>query len=202
MRSCYSYRITYTKVGIARYIGHLDLQNLFHRSLRRAGLKARYSEGFNPHPIISFASPLSVGMEGLAELADIDLAEFVTTGEFREKLNSALPTGLTVTRCEESQGQKKAASLLRKAAYDITVAAEDGTAPDLEQAARDFMSSDTEARALVYELKVRGNAVQAVIACGGSGNLKPSALAEALCGLAGVSLCGYTTWYCRRELIF
>jgi radical SAM-linked protein len=216
--SFYRYRLTYEKTGVARYIGHLDLQNLFQRAIRRAGIKPRYSEGFNPHPIISFASPLSVGTDGLAEIADIDLAERVPVDGIVSLLNAALPDGLAAKSCAElTPEDKPAAALLRRAGYMITVRTEDTTLTELSEAAKEFLScehfnikvqregkppSETDIRGLVYELSANGDIVEAVIACGGQGNLKPSVLAEALCSIAGITLCGFTTEYCRRELIF
>ena len=54
-----------------KYIGHLDLMRAMQRALRRSGLPVRYSQGFNPHLQISFAAPLSVGMEGLREVMEV-----------------------------------------------------------------------------------------------------------------------------------
>ncbi|MCL2703302.1 MAG: TIGR03936 family radical SAM-associated protein [Defluviitaleaceae bacterium] len=213
----FRYRLTYEKTGVARYIGHLDLQNLFQRAIRRAGIKSRYSEGFNPHPIISFASPLSVGTDGLAEISDIDLAERIAPDDIVGRLNSSFPSGLTALSCSElSSGEKSAAALLRRALYGMTIRA-DGIEPDMNGAVRDFLSrenvfisvrregqppKETDIRGLVYELRADGNVVEALVACGGSGNLKPQVLADVLCSITNIKLCGFTTEYCRRELIF
>lgn len=182
------YRLTYKKFGIAQYIGHLDLQSVFQRSLRRAGLKPRYSAGFNPHPLLSFASPLAVGIEGYGEVVDIELQ--TAWSDVSTRLNAALPQGLAIVACREAAGEKSAASLLRKAAYELRFSGVSETAVAAAVAAY----SGNE---LVYGLEARGDTVLAVLACGGNGNLKPQALAEAL--FAGADA---RVEYVRRELIF
>ena len=55
-------RVKFEKTGIMRYVGHLDLMRFFQKAVKRANLPIRYSEGFNPHQIMSFAAPLGVGL--------------------------------------------------------------------------------------------------------------------------------------------
>lgn len=66
-------RVTFRKLGRARYISHLDVNRTMTRALRRAGLPVWYTEGFNRHPYLTFASPLSLGFEGERETMDIRL---------------------------------------------------------------------------------------------------------------------------------
>jgi len=68
-------RVRYSKTGTARYISHLDLMTTMQRAFIRAGVRLKYSEGFNPHPYISVALPLPVGCGSLCELMDIGLTD-------------------------------------------------------------------------------------------------------------------------------
>ena len=68
-------RIKFEKRGNLRFIGHLDLMRYFQKANRRAGLPIAYSEGFSPHQIMSFAAPLSMGVESTAEYADFKLTD-------------------------------------------------------------------------------------------------------------------------------
>jgi radical SAM family uncharacterized protein/radical SAM-linked protein len=68
------FRVKYTKTGPARFIGHLDLVRIFDRTMRRAGIPIAYSQGFHPHPKISFGPPLPLGMRSVAEYADFSLS--------------------------------------------------------------------------------------------------------------------------------
>ena len=85
-------RFRYVKEGKAKYISHLDLMSTLQRSFRRAGIDLKYSEGFNPHPYMSVALPLSVGCESVCELIDVSLAGIAIPDISRLEL----PEGLSV----------------------------------------------------------------------------------------------------------
>lgn len=84
----------YAKEGPAKYISHLDLIRAFERAARRAGLPFAFTQGFNPHPKLSFAAPLAVGTAGEAEFADIELSTNIAAGVVAKSLSSAMPEGL------------------------------------------------------------------------------------------------------------
>lgn len=102
-------RLRFEKTGRAIYISHLDLMRVVQRVFLRAGVPLRYSEGFNPHPLISICLPLSVGTESLCELMDFRVREDIDTAALPEKLNAAAPGGIRFTECYEPQ--RKAAEL-------------------------------------------------------------------------------------------
>lgn len=68
-------RIKFSKTGSMRFIGHLDVMRYFQKAFLRAGIKMSYSQGFSPHPIMSFTSPLGIGLSSDAEYMDITLEE-------------------------------------------------------------------------------------------------------------------------------
>lgn len=105
--------VAFEKTTQVRHIGHLDMQRAMQRALRRSGLPIKYSQGFNPHSILSFASPLPVGMGGEEELLDVGLESPVTEEEFFEKFSAALPASLPLkaVRAVEDQHPKLMASL-------------------------------------------------------------------------------------------
>ncbi len=90
------YRFVYQKLGRARYISQTDLQRLFERSLRRAKLPLVFSQGFHPHPRISFVQALPVGMESYFEEGWVALQEKLFPGEIIERWNRELPEGLKI----------------------------------------------------------------------------------------------------------
>lgn len=94
-------RIRFQKTGRARYISHLDLTRAMTRAVRRAGLPIWYTEGFNKHPYLTFAAPLSLGFEGLAESMDLRLLEDVPEDEIVRRLNAVLPEGLAAVSAAE-----------------------------------------------------------------------------------------------------
>ena len=96
-------RLRFEKTGRAVYISHLDLMRTLQRSFNRAGLPLKYSEGFNPHPQIAIALPLSVGTGSLCEIMDFKLKaeETPDLAALPERLNAVLPEGIRVTEAYE-----------------------------------------------------------------------------------------------------
>jgi radical SAM family uncharacterized protein/radical SAM-linked protein len=94
-------RSHFVKVGEARFLGHLEMVDVFVRAARRAGIPMRFSEGFHPLPKISFTNPLPVGTESLVEFMDLDLARSMRAEEFQERLNRKLPPGLWIIHASE-----------------------------------------------------------------------------------------------------
>lgn len=90
------FRGKFSKTGEMKYISHLDLVRLFHRVLRRSGINISYTQGFNPHPIISFATALSLGVESQGEYFDLKLTEKIPAKEFKERINRYMPEGIEV----------------------------------------------------------------------------------------------------------
>lgn len=95
------YRFTFSKMAEAKFFGHLELINIFHRALRRAGLRLVYSKGFHPLPFITLATALPVGIESLAEKMDIKLYGEYKPRELLDSINPHLPLGLHLTEVSE-----------------------------------------------------------------------------------------------------
>lgn len=90
--------VQFQKGDIVRHLGLLDLQRTIQRALRRSGLPIAYSKGFNPHMVMSFASALSSGIPGDAELLDVSLCGDTTEEACLDAMNRVLPPSLKVTR--------------------------------------------------------------------------------------------------------
>ncbi len=89
-------RIKFSKQGPVRFIGHLDVMRYFQKVMRRAGVDIRYSEGFSPHQIMSFASPLSVGLTSNGEYMDIEVNSTGSSAEMIKKINDTNVEGIKV----------------------------------------------------------------------------------------------------------
>ena len=96
-------RMRFAKTGRAVYISHLDLMQTLQRAFSRAGYRLKYSEGYNPHPQISIALPLSVGAASVCELMDFRLTEEAELSDLPGRLNAALPEGIEVFEVYEPQ---------------------------------------------------------------------------------------------------
>ena len=104
MNNC---RILFEKVGRAKYISHLDLMRTITRGFIRAGIKIKHTEGFNPHPYMTFALPLSVCVESVCELVDFVLINDIPEQELTDRLNSVLPEGIRMLKAFKSDRKFK-----------------------------------------------------------------------------------------------
>ena len=89
-------RIKFSKEGSVKFIGHLDIMRYFQKAIRRADIDIAYSSGFNPHQIMSFASPLSVGHESSGEYFDIELNSITSTEDIKNRLNDVMVDGIRI----------------------------------------------------------------------------------------------------------
>lgn len=94
-------RLRFSKTGRAVYISHLDLMQTMQRAFSRAGYALKYSEGYNPHPLISIALPLSVGAASLCELMDFRLRDDADLSQMPSRLTSAMPEGIEILQAYE-----------------------------------------------------------------------------------------------------
>lgn len=114
------YRIRFAKEGLLRWISHRDLARLWERLLRRGEFHLSMTEGFHPKPRVAFPSALALGVEGLDEVVEIELAENLNPQAFLGRLQADNQPGLTVHRvCKLPEGFGKAQ--LERSDYTITV---------------------------------------------------------------------------------
>jgi radical SAM family uncharacterized protein/radical SAM-linked protein len=100
-QTVFSYRVHYSRMEDARFLGHLEMLQLIFRILHRTGLPLLFSRGYNPSPRVSFSQALPVGVESQVEYFDMDLFEPLNRLDaVAEKLNSQLPDCITVTSVE------------------------------------------------------------------------------------------------------
>ncbi len=94
-------RVWFKKMGMSRYVSHLDLMRAMTRTLRRARVPLWYTEGFNPHPYITFALPLSLGMESLCESMDMRIEGESTNEEIYSMLKDTMPPGIEIIKVSD-----------------------------------------------------------------------------------------------------
>ena len=135
-------RLRFSKVGVMRYLSHLELITVFTRAVSRGGVPILFSLGFHPHPRFSFGTATSVGVESQAEYMDMFVVSGISPLEVQERLNAVLPEGLRILESEEVDAKSPSISTLIGATrYRITIA---GADPDelLEQCVQ-FLAHDT-----------------------------------------------------------
>lgn len=113
-------RIKFAKYGSMKFIGHLDMMRFFQKAIRRSGIDIRYSEGFSPHQIMSFAAPLGVGIESLGEYFDIEVNAMTSTDEMMTALNDTMVEGVQILDiCVLPDTVKNAMASVAAASYQI-----------------------------------------------------------------------------------
>ena len=100
-------RILFSKTGRARFISHLDLMRTLQRAFFRAGIQIKHTEGYNPHPFVSIALPLSVGYSSECEIMEFVLLDGATYEDLPEKMNAVLPEGISVQACYPAENKLK-----------------------------------------------------------------------------------------------
>ena len=93
------YVLKFYKDGYVKYTSHLDLLRTFQRVFLREGLVLKHSQGFHPHPIISFAMPLSVGQSSQCEILDFELTQEHDGTGLAERFNAFMPEGIRAVDC-------------------------------------------------------------------------------------------------------
>ncbi len=113
-------RLKFSKTGMGKYISHLDLLRAFTRANTRADLPVRYTQGFNPHQIMTFSLPLPIGVSSETEFVDIDFEETAKNTDIMERLNKSLPPDIRILSVGEI---KKSATEIASAQYEIEIVA-------------------------------------------------------------------------------
>jgi len=187
------YRLTYRKLGRAKYLGHLELARVLIRAFRRAGLKLAYSKGYHPMPKVSFFAALPVGTESIEELVDIELIEAIDILSVKKKINHELPHGIDVILVKEISSTKKRGRI-SESQFLITF-----KGPKIEEKdLREFLESDhfsvvktnkkgdheIDARALVGSISlVSPNKLQLTVSQTEGPGLKPTEIVKGIFSL-------------------
>lgn len=93
-------RIKFAKYDTMKFISHLDVMRYFQKAIRRSGLDVAYTEGFNPHQIMSFAAPLGVGQTSESEYFDVELHTAPSMEELVTCLNNVMTDGMRILSAE------------------------------------------------------------------------------------------------------
>ena len=121
------YIIKYSKGDSVRYISHLDFVRTFHRTVRRSGLSMAYTSGFKPHPIMTVAMPLSVGVTSQTEYMKIAFSEDYKEEEIIKRLNSAFPKGLSVIAVKKLTEKEREFARINKVIYKTEIECNDSS---------------------------------------------------------------------------
>ncbi len=135
-------RIRFSRGQQIKFISHLDIIRLWERALRRARIPLAYSEGFNPHPRISLAVPLAVGVTSETELMDVFVAKLVSPHWFTATASQQLPPGIEILGVYQvALTLPSLQSQVRYAEYAVEVETEQGI-KDIDLAISSLLSAE------------------------------------------------------------
>ncbi len=214
-------RVKFSKEGAMKFIGHLDIMRYFQKAIRRAGIDIAYSEGFSPHMIMSFASPLGVGVTSTGEYFDMELKTAAPSAWLKERLNREMAEGIRILSIRQIPEGKAHAAMSLVAAADYLVAFREGK--ELPEGWQDRLEEflaqeqiliwrrtkrsekETDIRPWIYRMEVQaipgglGDGLFLQLAAGSVHNLKPELAVEAFAKFLGTDLAPFALMIHRQE---
>ena len=195
-------RIKFRKNGVMKFIGHLDIMRYFQKAIRRAEIPIKFSEGYSPHMIMSFANPLGVGLTSDGEYFDIELRESISSKEAVKRLNEQMVEGMEVVSFVEIPEDKKSKGMTIVAGADYLSSVKAGELPkDWKEKLADFYAKEeilvwketkksnkeVDIKSMIYELRPEGDSIYMRVAAGSVQNLKPELVTEAFATYCGTN---------------
>lgn len=191
-------RIIYARRRPLSLLSHTEVMTLLFRSISRASLPIRFSEGFNPHPKVSFGPALAVGIESEAEILDMELGYGIDLTSVINTLGQAFPAGMRIIS-GRMLGPKEPAAGVGLTRYTYEAWPPSGYQRELAATVSEFASrasvvvtrpgikgsKDIDIRPMVAEIGVLdgGSRVGFTLSGTDGGSAKPFEVVQALFGL-------------------
>lgn len=206
-------RIRFEKKGRACFISHLDMIRCMSRALRRAGIPVWYTQGFNPHPYITFALPLSLFYESSCEVMDMRLDGEMPFDEVRARLGAEMPEGIRITGAVPPQMKT---TEIEQASYTVELEYPGRTAGQLEKGwqsvlALPIVPVEKKSKRGLHEIDLRPHlvraettardgalSIRALLPAGQQETINPGCIAAALVRHAGLE--PYLDHICRTGI--
>ncbi len=206
-------RIKFRKYGVMKFIGHLDIMRYFQKAMRRANIPMKYSQGFTPHMIMSFANPLGVGLTSDGEYFDIETSANISSDVAVKQLNEVMVEGMEVLSFRElPDGQKTGMAIVAAADYEVF---------SMKTFDKDFIDKfntfiqkteilitkktkkserEVDLKPMIYKLELLEDRIFMQVATGSVENLKPDLVMEAFMANSGFDKNSYGLTYNRVEV--
>lgn len=216
------YAIKFSKDGYVKYTSHLDLLRMFKRAFKKTGLGLKYSQGYNPHPKMGFAQPLSLGYSSRCEFIEFETELPHTTGEIMEKMRGEMPDGIKLLSCFELDEKiKSLASDAEAAEYKIWIPTE-----HTEEVLKSFLATylnkkeitalkrqkktkkmePVNIKHMIRELEISKVGefamIKALLDCGSKSNCSPELVISSFCSHCDIDTPRYEMEVERINLIF
>lgn len=114
-------RAFYTRNGDLKFISHLNTINLLQRAVFSTNEEVAFSEGFNPHPKMSFGNPLPLGVSSDLEVFDVEFINDIDIPSFTKKMNEYLPKEVQIVRAYGADGSESISKIIKNSIYEYTI---------------------------------------------------------------------------------
>ena len=208
-------RIKFRKYGVLRFIGHLDVMRFFQKLMRRADIPIAFTGGYSPHMIMSFASPLGIGLTSDGEYLDIELTAPVDSREALKRMNEECVEGIEIIRIRQISDEKKMTGMTILAAADYLISVKKGALPEnWKEAFADFMAQreicvikqtkrserEEDIRPLIFRWEIQGENIWLQLAAGSKNNLKPDLVMDTFLSVCAIPEESVSFAYHRLEM--
>ena len=187
------YILKYGRDDRVKFISHLDFVRCFHRTVRRSNLNFEFSQGFNPHPVMTIAQPLPVCVTSECEYMKVGFVTDMTENEIKDELNRSFPPGFTAYDIRSVEGKEIDLTKINMAEYITEIECEKPCDVNALLEKKELIVpkktksgiKDSDIRPAVFELenldfKDGTMRVRMVVSCGSSYNLKPETVVDAM----------------------
>ena len=208
-------RIKFRKYGVLRFIGHLDVMRFFQKLMRRADIPIAFTGGYSPHMIMSFASPLGIGLTSDGEYLDIELTAPVDSREAVKRMNVECVEGIEIISIRQISDEKKMTGMTILAAADYLISVKKGALPEnWKNAFADFMAQkeirvvkqtkrserEVDIRPLIFRWEIQGENIWLQLAAGSKNNLKPDLVMDTFLSVCAIPEDSVSFAYHRLEM--
>ena len=208
-------RIKFRKYGVLRFIGHLDVMRFFQNLMRRADIPIAFTGGYSPHMIMSFASPLGIGLTSDGEYLDIELTAPVDSREAVKRMNEECVEGIEIISIRQISDEKKMTGMTILAAADYLISVKKGALPEnWKEAFADFMAQreicvikqtkrserEEDIRPLIFRWEIQGENIWLQLAAGSRNNLKPDLVMDTFLSVCAIPEDSVSFAYHRLEM--
>lgn len=210
-------RVKFSKHGVLKFIGHLDVMRYFQKAIRRAEIDVAYSTGFSPHQIMSFAAPLGVGLESNGEYMDLEVNSLTSSQNFIDALNTQMADGIEILEAKLLP-EKAGNAMASVAAAKYTVRFREDMCPTEQvfSSIEDFYAQDeiivtkkTKKNEATFDMKPylfslekkadEEHAVSMLVDASSAGNIKPGLVIQTLYQFCGLELDEFALLITREE---
>ena len=208
-------RIKFRKYGVLRFIRHLDVMRFFQKLMRRADIPIAFTGGYSPHMIMSFASPLGIGLTSDGEYLDIELTAPVDSREAVKRMNEECVEGIEIISIRQISDEKKMTGMTILAAADYLISVKKGALPEnWKEAFADFMAQrqicvikqtkrserEEDIRPLIFRWEIQGENIWLQLAAGSKNNLKPDLVMDTFLSVCAIPEDSVSFAYHRLEM--